>query len=337
MLRIFLALLFISSCSMGTINSGGERKYLYDVQREYTSEQLRELSPQVVMTSLREPKVGKLDELFGPGQNPLKRVGIIIFESMIQPTRGGLAGNDLVYLSEAGKQLLTEKLLSVWEEVFGIVAPRLNYVSLNAVKKAPSFNKYGSAEKDYVLSSRAALAPDDIFFLDSGRKTTTTTLLNPRGARDMSFALVPATELMSGPKWSEHQKHFLNDVSKDLNFDALIIVMSELSWTSAHTDKHSGVAFPEEMIVKIKASTLVPLHSYHKRLEKLKMKELPSVTLAYRTYESEIRNPVFISVPEEQKNFETIETEILSPLLKTYKDLTIMTIMKLSEDLKKTW
>src|SRR5690606_32370507 len=148
-----------------------------------------------------------------PGQNPLKRVGIVIFESMIQPTRGGLAGNDLVYLSEAGKQLLTEKLLSVWEEVFGIVAPRLDYVSLNTIKKAPSFNKYGAAEKDYVLSSRAALAPDDIFFLNAGRKTTTTTLLNPRGARDMSFVLVPATELMSGPKWSEHQKHFLNDVS----------------------------------------------------------------------------------------------------------------------------
>lgn len=337
MLRLFLALLFVSSCSMGTIKSGGERKYLYDVHSDYSSEDLRELYPQVVVTSLREPKVGKLDELFGKGQRPLKKVGIVIFESIIQPTRGGLAGNDLVYLSAAGKQLLTEKLLSIWEEVFGIVAPQVNYVSLSSIKKAPSFSKYGQAEKDYVLSDRAALAPDDIFFLDAGKKTTSTTLVNPRDSRDMSFVLVPATELMSGPKWSEHQKHFLNDVSKELNLDALIIVMSELSWTSAHTDKHSGVTFPEELIVKIKASTLVPLHLYRERLEKLKMSEDPSVTLAYRTYEAEIRNPVFISVPKEQKTFETIETEILSPLLKTYKDLSIMTIMKLSEDLKKTW
>lgn len=337
MLRLILVLLFLTSCSMGTIKSGGERKYLYDVHSDYTSENLRELYPQVVVTSVREPKVGKLEDLFGKGQKPLKRVGIVIFESLIQPTRGGLAGNDQVYLSESGKQLLTEKLLSVWEEVFGIVAPQLDYVSLNTVKTSPSFTKYGLAEKDYVHSDRAALAPDDIFFLESGRKTTMTSLVNPRGSRDMSFVLVPATELMSGPKWSEHQKHFLNDLSKELKLDALIIVMSELSWTSAHTDKHSGVVFPEEMIVKIKASTLVPLHSYRERLEKLKVKDAPSVTLAYRTYEAEIRNPIFISVPEEQKNFATIETEILSPLLKTYKDLSIMTIMKLSDDLKKTW
>lgn len=337
MLRLILVLPFLTSCSMGTIKSGGERKYLYDVHSDYTSENLRELYPQVVVTSVREPKVGKLEDLFGKGQKPLKRVGIVIFESLIQPTRGGLAGNDQVYLSESGKQLLTEKLLSVWEEVFGIVAPQLDYVSLNTVKTSPSFTKYGLAEKDYVHSDRAALAPDDIFFLESGRKTTMTSLVNPRGSRDMSFVLVPATELMSGPKWSEHQKHFLNDLSKELKLDALIIVMSELSWTSAHTDKHSGVVFPEEMIVKIKASTLVPLHSYRERLEKLKVKDAPSVTLAYRTYEAEIRNPIFISVPEEQKNFATIETEILSPLLKTYKDLSIMTIMKLSDDLKKTW
>lgn len=337
MLRIFLALLFVSSCSMGTITSGGERKYLYDVHSEYTSDQLKELYPQVVTTSLREPKVGKLDELFGPGQKPLKKVGIVIFESLIQPTRGGLAGEDLVYLSEAGKQLLTEKLLSVWEEVFGIVAPQVNYVSFNDIKKAPSFSKYGQPEKDYVLSSRAALAPDDIFFLEPGKKTTPVSLMNPRGSRDISFLLVPATELMSGPKWSEHQKHFLNDLSKELELDALIIVMSELSWTRAHTDKHSGVIFPEEMVVKIKSSTLVPLHSYRERLEKLKIKDAPALTLAYRTYEAEIRNPVFLSVPAEQKTFATIETEILSPLLKTYKDLTIMTIMKMSEDLKKTW
>lgn len=337
MLRLLLTLVFISSCSMGTIKSGGERTYLYDVPSEYTLEDLTELSSKVVTTLKRDPRVGKLDDLFGPGQKPIKRIGIVIFESQIQPTRGGLAGSDLVYMSEPGKQLLTEKLLTVWEQSIGVLEPRLDYVSTNKMKKSPSFHKYGQAEKDYVKSSRSSLAPDDIFFLEAGRKTTTTTVVNPRGMRDMSFVLVPATEMMSGPKWSEHNKHFLNDVSKDLKLDALLIVMSELSWTSAHTDKHTGVVFPEEIVVKIKASTLVPLHLYHERLEQLKINEKPNVTLAYRAYESEIKIPAFLSVPEESKNFEMIEIEILSPALKTYKDLSQMTLMRILEDVKKTW
>lgn len=337
MLRVFLMLLLISSCSMGTIKSGGDRAYLYDTQSEYTSEDLKEMSSKVVTTSTRDPQVGKLTDLFGHGQKPLKRIGIVIFESIIQPTRGGLAGSDLVYLSAPGKQLLTEKLLSVWEESMGIIAPDVDYVTTRKIKKAPSFNKYGQAQDNLVKSTRTSLAPDDIFFVESGKKTTTTTTVNPRGMRDMSFVLVPATEMMSGPKWSEHNKHFINDVAKDLKLDAVLIVMSELSWTTAHTDKHSGVDFPEEIVVKIKASTLVPLHLYHERLEKMKISDKPNVTIAYGTYESEIKIPALISVPEESKNFETIENEIINPTLKIYKDLSQMTLMRITEDLKKTW
>lgn len=337
MLRIFSILLILSSCSMGTIKSGGDRPYIYDAQSEYTSEDLKEMSSKIVTTAKRDPKVGKLDELFGPGQKPLKRVGIAVFESIIQPTRGGLAGSDLVYVAGQGKQLLTEKFLNIWEQSIEVLAPKLDYFPTYKIKKSPSFHKYGKLEDDYVKSPRTSLAPDDIFFLDSGKKTTATTLVNPRGMRDMSFVLVPATELMGGPKWSEHNKHFLNDVARDLKLDALIIVMSELSWTAAHTDKHTGEILPEEIVVKIEASTLVPLHLYHERLEKLKNNEKPNLTVSYRSYEGELKVPAFISVPEENKNFDMIENEVLSPALKTYKDLSQMTIMRITEDLEKTW
>jgi hypothetical protein len=337
MLRILAALMILSSCSMGTIKTGGEKSYIYDSISEYDLEELTELSSKVVQTSKRDPQVGKLGELFTNKQKPLKRIGIIIFESEIQPTRGGLADKNEVYLSEQGKQLVTEKFLKIWEETVKVIAPDIDYVPTSKIKQAPSFHKYGLTQDDYLKAHRSSLAPDDIFFLEAGKKTTMVTTLNPRGMRDMSFALVPASELMSGPKWSEQNKHFLNDVAKELKLDAVIIVMSHASWTTAHMDKHSGEFFPEELTIKVKASTLIPLSEYHARLESLKINDRPGVTLAYRTYVSKISAPIFLSLPQESKNFESIENEVISPMFKIYKDLSQMTLIQIVNDLKKTW
>lgn len=336
MLRLFILLLTVS-CSMNVIKSGGERPYAYDAGSEYMKEDLNELSKQVVETSKRDPHIGKLDKLFSKKQPPLKSVGILVFESEIQPTRGGLAGKDLVYLSESGKQILTESFLEIWEQSLKLLGPKLDYVPVSDIKKSKSFHQYGLPEENFVKTQRSSLAPDDIFFLESGKKTPTTTVVNPRGMRDVSFLLVPAYELMGGPKWSEHNKHFVNDVVKELKLDAVIIVMSELSWTAAHTDKHSGEFIPEELNVEIKASTLVPLTRYHERLEKLHINEKPNITLAYRSYNADISIPVLLSVPEDMKTYETIEKELISPMLKTYKDLSQMMIMRILSDLKKTW
>lgn len=337
MLRLLAGLLVLSSCSMGTIKSGGEKSYVYDKRSEYTSEELKELAPKVVTTSQRDPQVEKLDKLFGKDQKPMKRVGIIIFESQLQTTLDGLARGNMIYMSEQGKQIMTENLLRIWEESQKILFPELDYVNTAKVKKSPSFHKYGMAEDDYVKSRRSTLSHDDIFFIESGKKTTTTTIVNPRGMRDMSFLLVPAYDLMGGPKWSEHNKQFLNDVAKELKLDAAIIVKSEINWTAAHKDKFKDDFVPEQAVISIKASTLVPLSQYHERLDKLKNSSRPNVTLCYRTYESELKIPIFISVPEEMKNFDTIEHELLSPVMKTYKDLAQMTLMQMTEDIKKTW
>jgi hypothetical protein len=100
----WFVLLFLFSCSMGTIKEGGERTYTYDLLSEYDREELVRLSSELVVTSRREPRFGKLEKLFAKTQAPLKRVGILTFESVIQPTRDGLAGKNLVYLSESGKE-----------------------------------------------------------------------------------------------------------------------------------------------------------------------------------------------------------------------------------------
>jgi hypothetical protein len=322
---------------MGVIKSGGDQSYLYDPKVNYNSEELADLSPNIVTTNEKDPQSGKLFHLFGTGQKPIKRIGIVIFETEIQPTRDGLSKNGKIYPSAAGKQIITENFLRLWEQSIKVLGTEIDYVPTIKIKKSKSFLEYGSEIEDMILSRRSILAPDDIFFLDKGKTTTMATVMNPRGMRDLSLLLVPAYELMGGPKWSEHQKQFINDVSKELSLDAVIIVMSSVSWTASHVDKHSGENINEEIKVKLQSSILLPFSSYHERLTKLKIKNQPSTTLCFRSYESELKFPFMISLPEELQTFDLIETELLNPIFKTYKDLAQMTMMKQIDDLKKTW
>lgn len=337
MFRLLISLVFISSCSLGVVKTGGDRGYAYDVFSDYSQDDLYELSPQIITTMSRDPYKGKLEELFSKNQKPIKRVGILVFESELQPTRSGLATEDKIFLSEQGKQLLTERLLSVWEQSFPILGEGIEYVKVSKIKISKAFKANGSDVEDYIKSKRIALAPDDIFFLPAGKKTAMPTILNPRGMRDLSLALVPASELMAGPKFSEHAKHALNEVAKELNLDAMFVIMNKIHWTASRIDKHSGEFIPEQVWIKLEASTLIPLSSYHERMHRIgETRDLPNTTIAYRSYETALNIPVLISVPEELQNFDYIEKELLAPTLKTYNDLSQMLQIRMIEDIKKT-
>lgn len=339
-MKFFLFILIIvilSSCSMGVLKEGGDRAYTYDVFSDYTSEDLVHKAPLVVATSQREPMKGKLADLFSKKQAPLKRVGIIVFESVLQPTRSGLTNFDLVYMSAQGKQLLTEKLLKIWDQSFPILGSEIVYVPTSKIKKSKALTHWGSAVSDQIKAKRDKLMPDDIFYMPSGKEVTMLTTLNARGMRDLSLALVPASELMQGPKFSEHMKHAVNELSKELSLDAVLVVMSQISWSAAHIDKHSQEILPEEMKLQIQATTLVPFTGYHKRLEVIgEKRDLPVINVAFRTYEAELKVPVLITVPEEERSFEQIEKELLTPMLKTYNDLAHMVQLRIIEDLKST-
>ncbi len=336
MIRSLLLMLLLVSCATGVITRGGKKSYVYDGERVYDLSELRDLAPQIVRSSFRDPPVGTLAELFAPPRPALKRLGMAMFETRIQPTYDGLAGDDAVYLTAAGKQLLTENFLTIWEESLRSLAPELDLVPTESLRRTRSYSIYGTQQEDFILTPRSVLAPDDIFFLEKGRKTTNTVTLNPRESRDLSFLLVPGYELMAGPKWSEHNKHFLNDLSKEAQLDAVIVALSDVSWTRAHTDKHSGEVYPEELKLRLRVSVLVPLYSYHARLVQTGKRETPNVTLCYRSYEAEVRLPLDLSVEESQKNFATIEGRLLGRMFKSYKDLTQLTILRIQSDLQKT-
>ncbi len=333
-LIIFVSIL---SCTMGVKKNGGEKTYLYDVYSDYSLVDLQELAPQIVTSSIRDPQKGKMLDLFSKKQKPLKRVGMIVFESSIQETRSGLSGADKIYLSEQGKQLITERLLSVWEQSFSVLGKDIEYIPTKKIKKSKFLKNYGLEVTDYVKSKRFAIAPDDIFFLPPGKNTAMTTVLNPRGMRDLSLALVPASDLMQGPKFSEHMKHAVNEVANEFQLDVVLVIMSKINWTAAHIDKHSGNILPEQVNINLQVSALIPFSQYHERLKQLgDSRDLPVTTVSYRTYDSTLSLPVLLTVPDEDIDFKFIENELLNPTLKTYKDLTQMNIFRLVSDLKET-
>lgn len=336
MLRILIAVLFLTSCSLGTKSKGGNHRYRYDPGHEYALDDMQELARSVVEVEKRDPQVGKLDKLFSKEMPDLKRIGIIVFETQIQATRSGLSDHDRIYPTEQGKQLISEKLLSIWEEGMSLVAPEIDYVPTSAIKQSKALHQYGLEVTDHIKAQRTKIESDDILWLPPGKKTAMFTIMNPRGMRDLSFMLVPASELMGGPKWSEQNKIFLSDICRELKLDAVFVIMSTLSWTSARKDKFTNENLPEELNLKIEATTLVPFGNYHERLAKLKESQRPMINVAYRKHTGKLSVPLQISIPEEEKNFDEIQKRLLNPMFRVYRDLSFMMIDQMAGELRKT-
>jgi hypothetical protein len=335
-----LILLFlIASCSFGVRKTGGDGLYEYNPEVPYSSEDLARRSHDYVTTEVRDPAEGKLEELFATNMPDIKKIGIISFEGMIQSTFGGLAPQDSVYMSESGKQILVESLLKVWEQSLSVLGKEITYVKAAKVISAKTSKKYGLDVTDHVLVKRSTLMPDDIFYVNKGKSTTYVALVNPRGMRDLSMVMVPAYQLMAGPKFSDAQKHYVNELCKELGLDAVLVVYSNIEWTTKGIDKHKGNKdISEEAKLSVNASLLIPYSQYHERLDKLKFKGIkPQKNTSYRTYSTEVRIPLVITIPEEEKNFDVIQKNIVSPVMDVYTQLTQMIISRLNADIKKTF
>jgi hypothetical protein len=335
MLRLIVMFLLFTACGHGVISSGGRKPYLYDLNTHYQAEHLKQLAPEMVLTMRRDPPVGKLDELFMAKKGPLKKIGILVFESLVQPTRGGLTGVDQIYLTPAGKQLLTEGMLSVWEEALPLLGPELIYLPVRDLVNSASYRRYGLEGSDHVKTGRQLLGPEDIAYQERGTQATLVTLLNPRGMRDFSQLAVPAAELMMGPKFSEHQKHLVNELTQELGLDAVLVVLSEVSWTAGQLKKRTQEWTSEEIQLALNATLLVPYRDYHRRLGH-GGGEPPKVNLSFRSYQTQLRLPVNLTPPGEDKNFLTIQSHLLNPLLKGYNDLTQMMLVRIVDDLRTT-
>jgi len=334
----FLFLLCLVSCSYGVKEKGGDVNYSYNPNLPFSSEDLHKRAPDYVKTSQRDPYVGKNKDLFAPAMPDIKKIGIISFEALIQPTFGGTAGQNSIYMSPAGKQIMTENLLSVWEQTLGVLGKDITYVKVAKINHAKTSAKYGNDVTDHVQVKRSKLMPDDIFYVEKGKKTNYTALLNPRGMRDFSMLLVPAYQMMGGPKFSETQKHYINEVCKELGLDGVLVVYSDLDWSVRDYDKDKKADVSEELRIQISASLILPFSNYHNRLDLTGHKGIkPQHNITYRAYDTDVKVNVVITVPEEDKNFSSVEKNLLTPMMDVYTQLTQMIVLSLRDDMKKTY
>lgn len=337
-ISLLVFLLALVSCSYKVKESGGKALYAYDPLVSYSSENLARRAPDYVKTSMRDPSIGKLDELFAPGLPDIKKIGIISFEALIQPTYGGVSDQDSIYLSAAGKQLMAENLLRIWEQTLGVLGKEITYIKSKKINRSKTSPYYGLDVNDYVLVKREKIMPDDIFYLPKGKNTTYTALVNPRGGRDLSMLLVPANQIMGGPKFTETQKHYVNELCKELKLDAVLVVYSSLEWTTKGVDKTKNIDISEEMRLKLSTSLILPFSNYHKRLDLINNKDQrPQHNITYRSYDVDVRLPIKIVVPEEEKSFDTIDRNLLMPMMDVYSQLTQMIVSSLHSDVKKTF
>jgi hypothetical protein len=157
----------------------------------------------------------------------------------------------------------------------------------------------------------------------------------PANYQDVSILFIPATEMMIGPKPVEHQKHWVNDICKELDLDAVLLVSSEASWTQGGKDKRTQEVIPEDMEVAVGAAILYPLRSYNLAMKELNRKE-PSLpkSIPVASYTTKVTVPVTLTVPEAEQTFETIEKNVLAPFFGTYQALSALIIDRINTDLR---
>lgn len=336
MLR-FLFLLILTSCTLGSSQFGGKKTYQYNSAYEYSSQELFTISRDMVTTYKRDPRQIPWEKVFSK-KYPIKKVSTFSFETIIQPTRSALAGYDRVYLSPKGKQILTEKLLGVWEEVFTTVGtPEVSYVGMRDIfNDLELHSKYGLGVKDYGGTYQSSLESDDIFYKEKGKSLSSLALFQPSFARDLSLLLVPGYQLFGGPRGNEFQKYYLAETISKFSLDALFSVMTEIDWQSSRVDKITQQSLQQKAIIKLKVTPVISYKEFSKRLEENGYKVESNIpNLNWGVYESTIDIAVDLDKITKDTSLEEIESILLRPIFKTYTDMCVMISQRIAHDFKR--
>lgn len=336
MLRIFF-LLILTSCTLGSSRFGGKNSYHYDPSYNYTSHDLLNLSRDIVTAYQRDPRQLSWDKAFTK-KHPIKKTSTFSFESIVQPTRAGIAGFDKIYLSPKGKQILSEKLLAVWEEALTTVShPGMTYLAMKELFNDYELHgKHGLGVKSFGGTFQDGLENDDIFFKKRGKSLSSLALFSPSFTRDLSLLLVPAYQLFGGPRGNEFQKYYLAETFEKYNFDAVFSVMVEIDWQASRVDKITQQSIHERATLKLKVTPLISYKEFTQRLiaEGINSdRDVPN--LNWGAYESSIQIPIQLDSLNEQSTLEEIDRVLLRPIFKTYTDMCVMMAHRISQDFKR--
>lgn len=333
-----LPLIFLVSCTLGSQKFGGSRAYQYSADAVYDQKQLNELSGEIVTSYKKDPRQMPWDKVFKKSNGPIKSFSTISFETIIQPTRAGLSGADKIYLSPKGKQVLTEKLLVIWEEAFSTAKDEnFTYKKMkDLADKRQIHSKYGTTVKNYGGDYQKGLEPDDIFFKEKGKSLSALALFTPVYARDLSLLLVPGYQLFGGPRGNDYQKYYIEEVTREEQLDSLFTMLVEIDWQSSREDKITKQSLQEKAVIKIKLTPILSYKNFSERLKK-QGKEISHglPNLNWGSYEAQIDIPVELGKMSKDTSLEEIDSSLLRPILKSYADLCIMITDRLNHDFKR--
>jgi hypothetical protein len=291
----------------------------------------------VVKRETRDPEGVKLSRFRQHPAGQIRKIGLVIFETEFQPSRSGLASDRNIYLSVRGKQILTQQLWSMWDrELRRLSNGSVTWSTRDQLIGAKSFASAGSTETDYVLKDWGRLTEEDVFWKNPGQKIPTDSLVQPANYRDLGLVLVPAYEMMGGPKPSQHQHHWVNDLCKELELDAVLLVSLGAEWRRGGVDKRSKAVIPEEMKIRAQASIVYPWSRYHTIGESLGEKNLPKLNIPLASYGVQVSVPVKITLPDGQENFSAAFANIIGPMRSTSTRISSLLMERIISDLHQT-
>lgn len=336
-MKFLLCLLLVAACAHKVTTDGGQASYDPAVFESLGPQDITTYAQTVVKRETRDPDGVKLEEFRKTPAGEIRRAALIVFETELQPSRSGLATDRNVYLSARGKQILTEQLWAYFEnELRRVSSESVSWVGRKKLKASKAFQSAGFTVPDYIVKRPSYLNEAELFWRQPGQKIPEESLLQPANYRDVGVLLVPANELMGGAKPSQHQHHWVNDLAKELELDAVVIVFLGAEWRRGGVDKRSQAVIPEELKVRAEASVLYSWGRYHQVGEALGKTNLPKLNVPLASYNVKTTLPVTISVSEAEETTNVARSNVIVPLRTTLNRLSSLLVERIISDIRQT-
>ena len=335
----FLFLLLVVSCAHQIVSDGGQAEFDYDFFKNMAPEERLTYAQTVVKRERRNPEGVDLDQLSEYKFTKISRIGVVLFETQIKASRSGLASDRNVYLSETGKQNLTEAFYRYFDFELKKLSRTmaLDWIQKEELEASNSFRSYGSVYKDFMMNRSKKLSDLDVFWKKGGERIPETSLVMPANMQDVSLMYVPSYELLGGAKPSQHQHHWVNEICKELKLDALVVVSIGADWNRGGVDKRSKEAIPEIMKINVKATTLYPWSTHHRILELQKRSSNQKLNMPLASYSTQVSLPVKITLNESEETFENAMKNVIYPLNVHTEALLSLVAQRMIADIYQTY
>lgn len=332
-------LLSLMSCAHQIVSDGGQVEFDYDVYKNMAPEERLTYAHTIVKRERRNPEGVDLDKLHEYKFTKIRRVGVVLFETQIKPSRSGLASDRNIYLSETGKQNLTESFYRYFDYELKKLSRTmaLDWIQKEELEASKAFRSYGSIYKDFMMNRSKKLNDLDVFWKKGGEKIPETSLVMPANMQDVSLMYVPSYELLGGAKPSQHQHHWINEICKELKLDALVVVSVSADWNRGAVDKRSKEHIPEVMKINVEATTLYPWSTHHKILALQKNSSNQKLNMPLASYSTKVSLPVKITLDENEESFENAMKNVIYPLSVHTESLLSLVAQRMIADIYQTY